>query len=197
MLALPAFALADEEHSGFDRSLHCADTVGSPVVNVTEKIKNDADSGIAGNNWALDALERHITVWKTATPGTYCATVRDEGSFQAFAGEKSPGNTGVLTGNERGEIQGGYVATITGSLLQNPAGKTKGRVDAVDYRCDEQGNCPGYVSWMGQYFTAGYGSTMPWWGWIYDGGKFGTWVNAASGNSGDILPAVSGEGHGD
>ncbi len=190
VLALPAFAFAAEPSIHGNSDLRCANTVGSPVVNVTVKVKNDADSGVAGNYWGMDALERHITVWQTTTAGTYCATVRDEGSFQAIAGQKSPGGTGVLSGKERGEIRGGYTATITGSLLATPAWKTRGEIGTIDYRCDASGNCPGYVSWTGQYFTAGYGFDQPWWGWTYRGGKFGTWVNAVTGNSGDILPAA-------
>ncbi len=190
LLALPAFAAEPSLSAG--AHLHCANTVGSPVVNVTEKVKNDADSGIAGNYWALDALERHITVWQTTTAGTYCAVVRDEGSFNTLAGQKSPGNTATLTGSERGEISGGYTATITGTLLTTPSWKTHGEVGTVNYQCDASGNCPGYVSWPGQYFASGFSFDQPWWGWIYRGGKFGTWVNAVSGNSGDIVPATSG-----
>ena len=189
-LALPAISFASDG-SSLEKNIRCTNTVGAPVVNVEVRVINNADSGIAGNYWALDALKRHITVWKTTTAGTFCATVRDEGKFRTFAGQQSPGNTTVLSGNERGEIKGGYVGTITGSLLASPLWKTKGHVDTIDYQCDVSGNCPGYVSWLSRYFNPGYGFDYLWWGWTYRGGKFGTWVNAVSGNLGDIHPAVS------
>lgn len=195
VLAFPAFAFAGTSDLHLDAQLKCANTIGNPVVNVTVKVSNNADSGIAGNYWAMDALERHITVWQTATAGTFCATVKDEGSFRTIAGQTSPGATGTLTGKERGQINGGYVATVAGSLLANPLWKTHGNIGKIDYQCDAAGNCPGYVSWLSRYFNAGYGFDQPWWGWIYRGGKYGTWVNAVSGNSGDILPAIgTGEG---
>ena len=190
LVVLPAIAFAGTPDLHLDKQLQCANKVGKPVVEVNVKVTNDADSGIAGNYWALDALERHITLWQTGTPGTYCATIKDEGSFKTFAGQASPGNTGVLTGKEKGEINGGYVATITGTLLPTPLWKTHGDIGKIDYQCDVNGNCPGYVSWVSRYFSAGYGFDQPWWGWIYRGGKYGTWVNAVSGNSGDILPAA-------
>lgn len=160
---------------------------GAPIVNVSQKISNDADSGTAGNYWGLDTFSRTIQVWKTGDK-SYCAMVRYEGKFAGVVGQTSPGNTGTLTGNEAGTITGGYKATITNAtLLTKPEWKTNGSVGSTDYMCDSSGNCPGAINWVDQYFAPGYNFDQPWWGWIYRAGGNKVWVNASSGNQGDIL----------
>lgn len=164
------------------------DAVGKVIVNVEQKVVNDVDSGQAGNYWAFDNYKRDIKVFATGTAGEYCALVSYKGKFDAQAGQTSPGNTGVLTGNEDGHFDGGYRAIITGTLLADPTWAKKGSVGTFDYQCDLSANCPGYVSWIAQYFTAGYGFDYGWWGWQYNGhGKHGTWINSSGGNSGDVL----------
>lgn len=160
---------------------------GAPVVNVSEKITNDADSGQAGNYWGIDSFNRTIQVWKTG-PNTYCATVKYEGKFAGTAGQRSPGNTGVLTGSESGVVSGGYKAVITNAtLMAKPTWKTNGNVGSFDYKCDSSGNCSNTVSWTDQYFNPGYNFDQPWWGWIYRAGGGKVWVNAVTGNQGDII----------
>lgn len=172
---------------------HGDDWKGSmPIINVEERVKNDSDSGVAGNYWAFDRFSRRIRVWRTAT-STYCALVTYEGSFQGVAGQIAPAGTSTLTGNEKGHFDGGYRATITGTLLPHPLWPTKGSVGEVDYRCDISGNCPGYVNWTTQYFSASVNQNLDWWGWIYRGGQFGTWINAVSGNQGNIISQVFSE----
>jgi hypothetical protein len=188
---------------------------GNLLVNVTEKVKNDADSGQAGNYWGFDTFTRTIKVWNLGSD-TYCATVVYSGTFAALAGQKSPGSTsttgGILTGDEVGTINGGYVAQITGPLdVTDPTNwPLTGKVNhggVVDYQCiiNPDGTlavdpCPGAVDWTTKYFdTANSGFTFgenPW-GWTYvgrdkqgssDAGRAdGVWVNASTGNSGDIL----------
>lgn len=161
--------------------------IGAPIVNITEGILNDADSGIAGNYWGLDAFNRTIQVWKTGDK-SYCALVRYTGRFAAIAGQISPGGSRVLTGKENGVVTGGYKAIITdATLLTTPSWKTNGNVGTVDYRCDADGNCPGAVNWLDQYFASGYSFDQPWWGWIYRAGGNKVWVNAITGNQGDII----------
>src|SRR5258708_18419706 len=124
-----------------------------PIINVRQKIINDVDSGTAGNYWAFDTIHRQIKVWP-AGPGKYCATIRYEDSkFQAVAGQRSPGNGGVLTGKERGEFEGGYRGIITGSLLAQPKWRLHGNVGTTDYARKISCNFPGYVGWLGQKFT--------------------------------------------
>ena len=163
----------------------CAKT-GKPVVNVVQNVVNDVDSGLGGY-WAFDSYTRHIQLWKSTTQGEYCADVRYTGRFDGQAGQTSPGAGGTLDGNEDGAFEGGYRATITGSLDTTPGWSSRGNIGNFDYTCDLSGSCPGYVSWVTQYFDPGYAFSYDFWGWIYHGGNNGTWVNADSGNSGDIL----------
>lgn len=161
---------------------------GAPVVNVTQRILNDADSGQAGNYWGYDTIDRKIQVWKVSE-GKYCAEVKYEGQFQGIAGQKSPGNTGVLTGSEKGTLSGGYRADISGTMLDNPTEPTKGSLGTTDYQCSVSGTCPGAFDWTTKYFNtgiAGFTFNYAWWGWTYKNGTH-VWVNASTGNSGDIL----------
>lgn len=161
---------------------------GAPVVDVTQRIINDVDSGQAGNYWGYDTINRQIQVWKVSD-GNYCAEVQYEGTFTTIAGQKSPGNTGFLTGSERGTFNGGYRADIAGTLLDNPSLPTKGHLGTTDYACSLSGNCPGAFDWTTKYFnssTAGFTVNYGWWGWTYKNGTR-VWVNASTGNSGDIL----------
>ncbi|MBZ0280929.1 MAG: hypothetical protein K8L97_09315 [Anaerolineae bacterium] len=162
------------------------DYVGSPVINVTYRVINDADSGEAGNYWAFDRLNRHLQVWLQQDE-SYCVLVQMEGRFDAVAGQRSPGNTGFLTGSEDGSVEGGYRAIIHGALLSNPTWPTRGNLGTLDYQCDLSGNCPGAVSWPAQYFAAGYSFDYAWWGWIYRGEEDATWINSSDGNSGDVI----------
>lgn len=185
---------------------------GNLLVNISEKVINDADSGQGGNYWALDTFTRTIKVWNLGSD-TYCAVVNYTGTFAAQAGQKSPGTTattgGILTGDEIGTIKGGYVAQITGPLdVTDPAnwplvGKAN-QGNAVDYQCviapDGSANCPGVVDWTTKYFDTSstsftFGENP--WGWTYvgkdkptapdAGAADGVWNNASTGNSGDIL----------
>jgi hypothetical protein len=167
----------------------CTNKIGSPVINVTEKVVNDIDSGVHGNYWAYDNFNRHIQVWHTLTKDgtTFCALVTYEGKSTTVAGD-SPNGTGHVDAGIVAQLKGGYRADITGTLKASPLGwPTKGSVGTVDYKCDAgTGNCQNPVSWVDQYFT---GSTFSydWWGWFYQTVSNGSWVNSSEGNWGDIL----------
>lgn len=164
------------------------DKIGSPVVNVTYKIINSMDSGEGGNYWAYDNLNRHIQVWKSSADNKYCAVVRDLGKFDAQEGQLSPGKNGYLEGDEDGNFEGGYRATLTGNLKDTPTWKTKGNLDTIDYNCNViSRSCTGVVTWYNQYFESGVKFAYNWWGWIYRGEKNNNWVNASTGNLGDII----------
>ena len=180
---------------------------GNLLISVSENVVNDADSGQAGDYWALDKIARTIRVWNTG-PDQYCAIVNYvTDHFVAIQGQQSPGgingNGGLLTGDEVGAFTGSSQFLITGQLyLSNPTQwPASGPVNsgtAIDYQCNSSGNCPGYVDWITQYFGANT-FTEPQWGFRYvgvDGGPIhpkdkgtadGVWVNAYTGNSGDIL----------
>lgn len=162
------------------------DAVGKPIINVVQKVIGDADSGEGGNYWAFDKYLRHIQVWNTPASGTYCAIVVYNGSYTTIPGQKSPGNTGVISKKSGGSMNGGRIATIKGDLLDPTAWPKKGMVGSYDYGCDENGVCPGVFKWADRYFQSGYTNTDTWWGWIYRGGHHGMWINSADGNFGDI-----------
>ncbi|HEV8405792.1 MAG TPA: hypothetical protein VGQ13_07800 [Nitrososphaera sp.] len=169
----------------------CDETI-KLVIDVSQKVLNDVDSGEAGNNWAFDNYNRQIQVW-LQSDGTYCALVRYKGNFDGQENQQSPGTVssppgGLLTGEEDGSFEGGYRAIIIGSLKTNPDWSTRGSVGTFNYNCDLiTGICPGYENWVEKYFNPGYIFLFDWWGWIYHGGNCGTWVNSVDGNSGDVL----------
>jgi len=167
---------------------------GTLVVNVTQHVINDADSGVAGNAWAFDKYERRIKVWKTGA-STYCAIVRYAGEFTTNAGP-SPGNTGIVAAGIDGEMKGGYRTTqFTGTFA--PTNPTFGDLGMFDYACDTSFNCPGRVNWLTLYFSSTSGFDLAWWGWIYKTDANGSWVNAISGNLGDITGVQPNEQNGD
>jgi hypothetical protein len=153
------------------------------VLNIVFQVTNDADSGVAGNYWAFDSYTKHVQVWDLGS-GNFCAIVKYDGSFVTVAGT-SPGGAGSVGAGVTGTMEGGYSATITNGTFTPTTNRTKGNIGAKDFACDTSGNCPGYYSWVSTYFPTGtfaysYSS------WTYNAGDNGTWVNASTGNSGDI-----------
>jgi len=187
----PKFSLNSEDQLT-PRMCHAT---GDPIISIRERIVHDVDSGQAGNNWAFDTINRQIQVWNVGL-NNYCGIIKDDADFQGVAGETSPGQTTLkatsLTGDEHGEFRGGYRTTVFSGTLY-VADQTNwplhGEVkpNPVDYGCNIQGTCPGYINWTSKYFTNISGFDLAWWGWIYFGGDSGTWVNAITGNFGDIL----------
>jgi hypothetical protein len=178
-------AVPDNFQSNNEVAKKMCDTVGAPVINITQKILNTVDSGEGGNNWAFDDLNRQIKVYKQSN-NSYCVLMDNEGKFDSQAGQQSPGNTNLLTGKEDGTFKGGYRATIVGSPKENPELSTKGSIGTVDYDCDLSGNCPGYFNWADKYFSPGYIFSYEWWGWKYKYKNY-SWINSSDGNSGDII----------
>ncbi len=184
---------------------------GNLIINVTEKVTGDADSGQGGNYWGIDTFTRTIKVWNVGGDDSYCAVVSYTGRFAAQSGQKSPGTTsttgGTLTGDEGGTMNGAAQFYITGPLnISNPAiWPLSGNINSgtvVDYGCtinpDGSEQCTNYVDWIAQYFDEAKSTiNEPNWGWKYvgkdqppapDAGRAdGVWVNASTGNSGDIL----------
>lgn len=169
----------------------CGDNLKDPVINVTQKVQNDVDSG-EGGYWAFDYYKRHIKVWPTGN-GKYCVIITYDGKFYAVPGQVGPGNvSGALINTAtnapvNGDMSGGYRAEITGTLLSTTVWSTNGNVGTTNYQCNIAAVCPGRISWLDQYFNPGYGFAYSWWGWKYDGGSHGTWINSQDGNSGNIL----------
>jgi hypothetical protein len=163
---------------------------GTVVINISEKVVNDADSAVGGGYWALDDFVRQIQVVQVSAT-TFCATVNYTGTFTTFEGP-SPQGTGTVGEGIVGHFDGGYVSTLfTGTLDPNPMIfgsplRTKGSIGTFDYGCGQSGTCPGSFNWVDAYFISPSGFDLANWGWTYHTAQNGTWVNAASGNSGDI-----------
>ncbi len=187
LTSVPAFG-APNEHLDWGAQLHSGPAScpsGTLVINVVQKVSNDNDSGVAGNAWAYDDFVRQIQVVQTGL-GTFCATVRYQGSFTTIAGA-SPNNTGTVGDGIVGTFEGGYVSTdFTAALNDPPGARLRGSIGTFDYACDTAFNCSGYVDWTTLYFNTVSGFDLAWWGWVYHAGNNGSWTNSADGNSGDI-----------
>ena len=151
-------------------------------INVTHHVVNDQDSGLAGI-WATDDYNKHIQLWAVGIAPepqgeVFCAIVRYQGSFTTLAGA-SPGNTDTIAAGIEGTFQGGYRAAIVGTLKENPPYRTRGQLGTFDYT-------GGPFDWVDAYFSSVSSFTLAWWGWNYNGGQNGRWVNAITGNEGDI-----------
>ncbi|MCL4533708.1 MAG: hypothetical protein M1370_00910 [Bacteroidetes bacterium] len=183
VLAGQALAAPDAPHLNWGSQVNAGECpAGKLVINVTHKVVNDADSGVAGNNWAYDNYNKTVQVWQVG-PGEFCALARYVGSFTTNAGP-SPENTdpdGIAAGI-KGTYEGGYRSTIfSGTLKASPGYSLRGNLGTFDYG---YGSTP--FSWVNAYFSSTSGFDLAWWGWVYHGGKNGTWVNASTGNLGDI-----------
>lgn len=84
-----------------------------PTATATTHLTQRPDSGDAGNTWALDNLERTVSVTlvgPSATPGMYdfTGTITDTGTAAAITGATSPGTSAI-------PVQGSPVAKVQGS----------------------------------------------------------------------------------
>ena len=148
---------------------------GPAVVNVNFTYTSP-DSGLGGNTWSNDTINRQIQIWRV--DGGYCASVKDQGSFVTLAGT-SPGATGIVSAGITGKMKGGYTTTLlnlTGSSFNPNAMPTRGDLGSFN-----DTNRPSFVSY-------GLGGELADWGWAYQTANNGSWTNAAipPGNSGDI-----------
>src|SRR4029077_16396559 len=75
-------------------------THGALVVNVNYTLINDFDSGVAGNAWANDTINRHLQIRQdgNSSSTTFCAMIDDTGSFVTFAGISPAGTATVSAG---------------------------------------------------------------------------------------------------
>jgi len=190
--AASAFA-APSVHTNFGSTLNAGtcNTNGSPVVNISFKVTNDNDSGTTGNNWANDNYNKSVQAWQQVD-GSYCAIVKYQGQFVTYAGASpnagEPGYTGDTVGaGVKGAFEGGYQATFNGTLSSGL--QTKGNIGSFNFNCDPTTSvCPGQYDWVGAYFgpTADTTFNEAYWAWNYHAGNNGSWVNASTGNQGDI-----------
>ena len=158
--------------------------IATPLVDVTFKTYNNYDSGVHGNAWANDTILRHLQVY--ATYGGLCAITTDAGTFKTFAGD-SPNGTGTVSANRVGSIVGGWRSGVfPGYVLATPAYPIKGYLGSFNLQCVDANTCPGAHPTIDS-FVANYDGSQPWWGWQYNTVRPNQqWINAVSGNSGDI-----------
>ena len=143
---------------------------GRAVVNV-HFTYTSPDSGLGGNNWANDTIHRQLQIWKVAD-GDYCASVSDQGSFVTLDGT-SPGGEAHVSAGITGKLKGGYTTTLlTGTL--DPSKPTRG--DLGTFTAETR---PSFLSY-------GLDGSLADWGWVYQTQNNGKWLNASTGNSGDI-----------
>ncbi len=168
----------------------CTGSIGTTVVDVTQDISNDPDSGNV-SNWATDAFTKNIQVWLDTDGITYCAQTTDSGTF-VTNGTVSPENGFPLLQTINGTFNGGARYSISGTFLGGASTwPLTGSVPAND--CGGDGStCPAgtYSQWISEYFS-GESHTFVDWGWTYTTVGYGTWVNQASGNIGEIGPVVN------
>lgn len=157
---------------------------------VTTTLKDRPDSGMAGNDWALDALSRTTKICEDA-PGVYSASVTDTGTFTTQAG-KSPDGAADNVAGIKGYVTGGFTATF-----KAPGGFDgyQGKYDGESYTGSAPSSSGDWVKnvWGGQGFESV--TNLVGWKWIYwtcnpDVTKATEkWVNAdvaVGGNSGEI-----------
>jgi hypothetical protein len=182
----------------------------TPIITVTMQVSNDEDSGNVGY-WALDNYQKQIAVWEnpTITTPTFCALVTYTGTWKTFAGALSPQNGVPELRGGSGDMNGGYVATFTATLMPTPTKPVSGFIGAFNLggtKADillktysaQTGNTA-TADWLTFYFTSVTGFadfTQPIWAWTYtletDGrntkaGYGDMWVNANGGSFGDIV----------
>ena len=148
---IPAFAApAPSDHTNFGSTLNAStcNTSGSPVVNITFKVTNDFDSGVAGNAWANDNYNKHVQVWQQSD-GSFCAIAKYQGQLLPLPDQVLKIQETVGAG-VKGTFEGGYQATFNGTLNRNLP--TKGNIGSFDYQCNGTFTCPGSYDWAGAYF---------------------------------------------
>jgi len=167
--------------AGSNSPTQCA--TGKQVVNVNYTLTNDYDSGVHGNAWANDTINRHLQVWQAGS-GQYCALVNDTGSFVTFAGD-SPNGTGSVAEGVTGRINGGYTTTVFSGTF-NPSRATKGNLGSFDLQCTSAYDCPGAHPSFLDYFNPGVSYDLATWGWTYHTAQNGDWLNSDAADTGDI-----------
>lgn len=171
---------------GRDRLAYDGD--GDLIINVTRKVINGLDTGHC-EPWARDDFMQHIQVWDEGADG-FVAILKGNGTFDAFEGAKTPAEPcdDTLDGDESGPFSGGVRLTFDGTFAPGDS-RTHGHLGTVDQGCEQTTSSCDFSSttgWLDDYFSSWSNLSFPWWGFIYHGGKAGTWVNASTGDCGDI-----------
>jgi LPXTG-motif cell wall-anchored protein len=175
-----------------------ASAVTPPCRTASTTLTDRPDSGLHGD-WAKDAITRTVKICEAAplapdattatlAKSTYTATVVDTGTFTTVAG-KSPVKGDTLPAGVVGKLTGGYMATFTAA----PAfANYKHVFDGKSYSGTAPSTTGDWVKalWGGEDYTQL--TNLVGWKWTYStcsadlAKATETFVNAESGNSGDI-----------
>jgi hypothetical protein len=155
-----------------------------------------ADSSTCGGNWAQDLNVRNFTVQLPAvSPGVYEVTEQfAHGHFSTIKGPSpqscQAGNNNTVKGGIQGTWSGHYNLTVSGGSLN-----VNGACELVQADPNDPSNMQCFTAgWIHGFFgdTATY--TLDNWGFTYNASKTlpkHHWVNAQSGNSGDIASTLA------
>jgi hypothetical protein len=146
--------------------------------------ENDADFGVDGHVWALDAGTRSIQIWRLGGDA-YCVKLHDVGTSTTFAG-LSPEGTGTVSAGVRVSYDGTGYIRIYGRFA--PTVPTTGLIGNFDLQCQQDGTCAGpSISVRRFYFSSVHSVDGGAYAYTYDGGACGTMVQSSSGDTGDIV----------
>jgi hypothetical protein len=157
-----------------------ADSLDSKTVTV--RLLDRSDSGEDGNNWAKDDITRQLTITQVSA-GQYDVKVQDQGTFRAIVGEKTPGGSDGLAGFTKpvnGQLRGAWTAHISASpdfasfdrsaLAGGPiVGDSPSSSMMLKGLFSDGSVSDAFATWRFEYTKGGQ-----------------LWVNADSGNSGNI-----------
>jgi hypothetical protein len=147
-----------------------------------------SDSGTCGNDWALDLYARRFTANLPANgDGTYTVLERfTKGHFSTFAGQ-SPGACQAST--HGATVKEGVTGLFHGSftiIVSNGTFDANGSCVKTDGQCTTAG-------WVEGFFGATATYDIPQFHFVYTASGQGLiltqWINADTGNSGDIANA--------
>lgn len=165
--------------------LQCAVIRGHLVADVRQHDANLIDIGDVGP-WNYEFINHRVQIWQTGAD-TFCVVFRNAGFFNTVAGP-SPGGTGQISAGIAGPLVGSSTIAVHGALNPHPPYPTHGDAGTFNALCDApSGTCTGvFFDWPTFYFTPGSTINVEQFEFIYFGGEHGTWVNALTGNRGDI-----------
>ncbi len=154
------------------------------VVAATQTIRNDADIGSFGP-WALDDYNRLVFIFKLAD-GSYSGIVQYVGSWQSYAGIRSPVAGILSTHDSTGNFHGAYMVhfnadsciSLKGVLTEQDRGASKETILA--------GTRDAIPSDIEQFCNGVADLEIRDWQWQYSNGDQ-QWIVTKKGSSGDIV----------
>lgn len=155
---------------------------GTPIVDATARIVDEADGGVAGKVWSLINITERFQIWREA-PTRFCVIETDVGKFRSFAGE-SPGGTGTIAANRRGITLGVQRFELDGTF--HPVVPVSGSLGRFDFECDQQARCPGNVRFSQLFFTDITGTSGAVFAEVDISKRHGTWLQSGTTSLGDI-----------